>query len=130
MLLLAWTRCTRSRRCCWPSSSRSSSSGGSSGALGGILAAAISITVVFVPQYYRVIRNATVAVKVEPYVDAARVAGVRTPRILGRHVLANVAQTLPVIATLNASEAILTLAGSASSGSASSRRRGRVGLRT
>ncbi|TCI99286.1 dipeptide ABC transporter ATP-binding protein [Aeromicrobium sp. IC_218] len=86
-------------------------SGGSSGALGGILAAAISITVVFVPQYYRVIRNATVAVKVEPYVDAARVTGVRTPRILSRHVLANVAQTLPVIATLNASEAILTLAG-------------------
>ncbi|MGZ5401545.1 MAG: ABC transporter permease, partial [Aeromicrobium sp.] len=47
-------------------------SGGNSGAVGGILAAAISITVVFIPQYFRVIRNATVAVKVEPYVDAAR----------------------------------------------------------
>ena len=86
-------------------------SGGSSGAIGGILAAAISITVVFVPQYYRVIRNATLAVKAEPYVDAARVVGVRTPRILRRHVFSNVSQTLPVIATLNASEAILTLAG-------------------
>jgi len=85
-------------------------SGGSSGALGGIASAAISITVIFIPQYYRVIRNATVSVKTEPYVDAARVAGVRTPRILFRHILANVAQTLPVIATLNASEAILTLA--------------------
>jgi ABC-type glutathione transport system ATPase component/ABC-type dipeptide/oligopeptide/nickel transport system permease subunit len=85
--------------------------GGSSGAFGGIMAAAISITVVFVPQYYRLIRSATLAVKVEPYVDAARVVGVRTPRILFRHIFSNVAQTLPVIGTLNASEAILTLAG-------------------
>ncbi len=86
-------------------------SGGSSGAVGGILAAAVSITVVFVPQYYRVVRNATLSVKAEPYVDAARVVGVRTPRILRRHVFSNVSQSLPVIATLNASEAILTLAG-------------------
>jgi len=86
-------------------------SGGSSGAVGGILAAGISITVVFVPQYFRVIRNATLAVKAEPYVDAARVVGVRTPRILRRHVFSNVTSTLPVIGTLNASEAILTLAG-------------------
>ncbi len=85
--------------------------GGSSGAFGGILAAAISITVVFIPQYFRLIRNATVAVKVEPYVDAARVVGVRTPRILTKHIFANVTSSLPVIATLNASEAILTLAG-------------------
>ena len=85
--------------------------GGNSGAFGGIMAAAISITVVFIPQYFRVIRNATLAVKVEPYVDAARVVGVRTPRILFKHILANVAQSLPVIGTLNASEAILTLAG-------------------
>ncbi|MCL3817151.1 ABC transporter ATP-binding protein/permease [Aeromicrobium wangtongii] len=85
--------------------------GGSSGAFGGILAAAISITVVFVPQYFRVIRSATLSVKSEPYVDAAKVVGVRTPRILGKHIFSNVAQTLPVIGTLNASEAILTLAG-------------------
>ena len=86
-------------------------SGGRSGALSGILAAALSITVVFVPQYYRVIRNATLSVKAEPYVDAARVVGVRTPRILKKHIFSNVSQSLPVIGTLNASEAILTLAG-------------------
>ena len=85
--------------------------GGNSGAFGGIMAAAISITVVFIPQYFRVIRNATLSVKVEPYVDSARVVGVRTPRILFKHILSNVAQSLPVIGTLNASEAILTLAG-------------------
>ncbi|AWB90760.1 dipeptide ABC transporter ATP-binding protein [Aeromicrobium chenweiae] len=86
-------------------------SGGSSGAVGGILAAALSITVVFVPQYYRVIRNATLSVKAEPYVDAAKVVGVRTPRILRKHIFSNVSSSLPVIGTLNASEAILTLAG-------------------
>ena len=86
-------------------------SGGSSGAVGGILSAAISITVIFVPQYFRVIRNATLSVRTEPYVDAARVVGVRTPRIMFRHVFSNVAQNLPIIGTLNASEAILTLAG-------------------
>ena len=63
------------------------------------------------PQYFRVIRNATIAVKVEPYVDAARVIGARTPRILFRHIFSNVTSSLPVIVTLNASEAILTLAG-------------------
>jgi len=85
--------------------------GGSSGVFGGIMAAAISITVVFIPQYFRLIRNETVAVKVEPYVDAARVVGARTPRILFKHIFSNVTSSLPVIATLNASEAILTLAG-------------------
>nr|WP_232851867.1 ABC transporter permease [Nocardia acididurans] len=85
--------------------------GGESSAAGGIMAAAIAITVIFVPQYFRVTRNATIAVKHEPYVDAARVTGAGTARILFRHILANVTQSLPVIITLNGAEAILTLAG-------------------
>lgn len=85
--------------------------GGQSGLITGMFAAAISITVIFIPQYFRVVRNATVSVKAEPYVDAARVVGARTHRIMFKHILSNVAGTLPVIATLNASEAILTLAG-------------------
>ncbi|WP_367652418.1 dipeptide ABC transporter ATP-binding protein [Intrasporangium sp.] len=86
-------------------------SGGRSGVTAGIMAAALSITVVFIPQYFRVVRNATLSVKVEPYVDAARVVGTPVPRILTRHIYSNVRQTLPIIATLNGSEAILTLAG-------------------
>src|SRR5450759_3598531 len=85
--------------------------GGRSTPLGGILAAAISITVVFVPQYFRVDRNAAVAVRHEPYVDSARITGATPTRIMFKHVLPNVSQTIPVLATLNASEAILTLAG-------------------
>jgi peptide/nickel transport system permease protein len=86
-------------------------SAGQSGTLGGILSAAVAIMAVFVPQYFRVVRNATVAIKAEPFVDAARVTGASTPRILFRHILANVTSSLPVIITLNGAEAILTLAG-------------------
>ncbi len=85
--------------------------GGQSSSFGGVLSAAVAITAVFVPQYFRVVRNATVSVKTEPYVDAARVTGASPLRIMFRHILANVTQTLPVILTLNGAEAILTLAG-------------------
>jgi len=84
---------------------------GQSGTLGGILSASVAIMAVFVPQYFRVVRNATLAVKVEPFVDAARVTGASTTRILFRHILSNVTSSLPVIVTLNGAEAILTLAG-------------------
>ncbi|MBZ4487168.1 ABC transporter permease [Microbacterium sp. cx-55] len=78
---------------------------------GGILASAIAITVVFVPQYFRVIRAEVVRVKTEPFVESARVTGVPIGRILVRHVLRNSTRSLPVVVTLNASEALLTLAG-------------------
>jgi peptide/nickel transport system permease protein len=85
--------------------------GGTSSKLGGILAAAISITVVYVPQYFRVVRNATVAAREEPYVEAARAIGAPSPVVMVRYIFGNVVQTVPVIATLNAGDAILTLAG-------------------
>ncbi|MET1044732.1 MAG: ABC transporter permease [Microbacteriaceae bacterium] len=86
-------------------------SGGESSFWGGILAAAISITVVFVPQYFRVVRAETVRLKSEAFVESAQVIGTGTSRILFRHVLRNATRSLPLIVTLNASEAILTLAG-------------------
>jgi peptide/nickel transport system permease protein len=85
--------------------------GGSSSQAGGVLSAAISITVVYVPQYFRVVRNATVAAREEPFVEAARSLGASPLAIMRRYVFGNVVQTVPVIATLNAGDAILTLAG-------------------
>jgi peptide/nickel transport system permease protein len=85
--------------------------GGTSSKLGGILAAAISITVVYVPQYFRVVRNATVAAREQPYVEAARALGAPPLVVMTRYVFGNVVQTVPVIATINAGDAILTLAG-------------------
>ncbi|WP_407320202.1 ABC transporter permease [Isoptericola halotolerans] len=86
-------------------------SGGQSSMWGGILAAALSITVVFIPQYFRVVRAEVVRIKAEAFVDSARVLGTGPWRIMTRHVLRNSTRTLPLIVTLNASEAILTLAG-------------------
>lgn len=86
-------------------------SGGQSGLFQGIMAAALSITVVFIPQYFRVVRAETTRLKAEAFVESARVLGASTPRILSRHVLRNATRSLPLIVTLNASEAILTLAG-------------------
>ena len=85
-------------------------SGGQSGLWPGIFAAAASITVVFIPQYFRVVRAEVVRVKAEAFVESAKVIGATTPRIMFRHVLRNSTRTLPLIVTLNASEAISTLA--------------------
>jgi len=86
-------------------------SGGQSSMWGGIMATAISITVIFIPQYFRVVRAETVRIKSEAFVESARVIGASNWRIMSRHVLRNATRTLPLILTLNASEAILTLAG-------------------
>ncbi|MFE2970961.1 ABC transporter permease [Streptomyces sp. NPDC059340] len=86
-------------------------SGGQSSLVGGLGAAACSVAVAFVPQYFRVVRAEVIRVKAEPFVDAAQVIGTGTWRIMFRHVLRNSVRTLPLIFTINASEAILTLAG-------------------
>lgn len=86
-------------------------SGGQSSLIGGILAASISMTVIFIPQYFRVVRAEVLRIKSEAFVESARVIGAGHVRIMGQHVLRNATRTLPLILTLNASEAILTLAG-------------------
>lgn len=86
-------------------------SGGQSGLWTGIMASGISITVVYIPQYFRTIRAEVVRIKESAYVESARVVGASTWRVMTRHLLANSTRTLPVILTLNSSEAILTLAG-------------------
>ncbi len=66
---------------------------------------------VFIPQYFRVIRAETVRIKAEAFVESAKVVGASSWRIMFRHVFRNATRTLPLIFTLNASEALLTLAG-------------------
>jgi peptide/nickel transport system permease protein len=84
---------------------------GQSSFWGGIFSCAFSITVVFVPQYFRVISAETIRLKAEPFVESAKVLGASSMRIIGRHIFKNATRTLPLMFTLNASEAILTLAG-------------------
>jgi peptide/nickel transport system permease protein len=75
----------------------------------GVLVAALAITITYVPQYFRVVRNHVISVREEPYVEAARALGARPMTILRRYVFFNVVQNVPVIATLNAADAVLTL---------------------
>jgi peptide/nickel transport system permease protein len=76
----------------------------------GIGTAALAISVVYIPQYFRVVRNHVISVREEPYVEAARALGAPPRTVISRYVLQNVIQSVPVIATLNAADAILTLA--------------------
>jgi peptide/nickel transport system permease protein len=75
----------------------------------GVLVAAVAITITYVPQYFRVVRNHVISVREEPYVEAARALGAKPFTILRRYVFFNVVQNVPVIATLNAADAVLTL---------------------
>lgn len=85
-------------------------SGGRSGLWAGLFAAGISITVIFIPQYFRVVRAEVARVKGEAFVESARVIGAAPLRVMLVHVLRNSTRTLPLIFTLNAAEAVLTLA--------------------
>jgi peptide/nickel transport system permease protein len=77
---------------------------------GGVVAAALSLTVIYIPQYFRVVRNTTVSAREATYVEAARAIGAKNGTIMRRYVFGNVIQSVPVIGTLNAADAIGTLA--------------------
>ncbi|MGH3442606.1 MAG: ABC transporter permease [Nitriliruptorales bacterium] len=77
----------------------------------GLASAAVAVGVVYIPQYYRVLRNHTLSVREEPFVEAARSMGAKPRTVIGRYVFFNVVQSVPVIFTLNAADAVLTLAG-------------------
>ncbi len=77
----------------------------------GVWNAAIALSVAYIPQYFRVIRNQTVSTKTEVYIEAAQALGADTNTILIKYLSPNVIQSLPVIFTLNAADAILTIAG-------------------
>ncbi|MBE1878295.1 dipeptide/oligopeptide/nickel ABC transporter permease/ATP-binding protein [Myceligenerans sp. TRM 65318] len=63
------------------------------------------------PGIYRIVRNLVLAVKNELYVDAARVSGLGTFRILGRHVLSIVRGPIIIAAAFMAGTAIVTQSG-------------------
>ena len=63
------------------------------------------------PQYFRVVRIHVISVREESYIEAARAMGAPRRTIIRHYLFGNVVQSVPVIATLNAADAILTLAG-------------------
>jgi peptide/nickel transport system permease protein len=71
----------------------------------------IAVGVEFIPAFVRTVRGATLSVKEEEYVTAARAVGARTGRIIARHILPNVFSTVIVLGTLAIGFAILAAAG-------------------
>jgi len=77
----------------------------------GILNVAIAVSISYIPQYYRVVRNHTTSIKTELFVEAAQAMGATPTRVLSRYLFLNVIQSVPVLFTLNAADAILILGG-------------------
>jgi peptide/nickel transport system permease protein len=77
----------------------------------GVLNAAIALSIAYIPQYYRVVRNHTVSVKTELFIEAAQAMGADPWTVLSRYLFLNVIQSVPVLFTLNAADAILVLGG-------------------
>jgi len=72
--------------------------------------AILAVAVYTIPIFARLSRGSTLTVKDEPYVEAARAAGLSDLRILSRHVFPNISATLFVMMTLRVAIAILTAA--------------------
>jgi peptide/nickel transport system permease protein len=70
--------------------------------------AIIAIAVVSTPGFARLARGSTLAVRERDFVQAARALGASSPRILGRHILPNIAAPLIVNASNLMSAAIIT----------------------
>jgi peptide/nickel transport system permease protein len=77
----------------------------------GLPNAAAALCVVYVPQYFRVVRNQTASVKAELFVEAAESLGAGPYWILRHYLLRNVITSVPVVLTLNAADAVLVLGG-------------------
>ncbi len=69
--------------------------------------AVIALAVVYTPLFGRIIRGSTLAERDKEYVEAARVLGASTPRIIFRHVLPSILSPLIVQGTITFSNAIL-----------------------
>ena len=64
------------------------------------------LTIAYTPGFARVARASTLAVKEEPYIEAAIAIGVRRPLMIVRHVIPNIAAPVVVLMALWAGSAI------------------------
>ncbi|HTW12808.1 MAG TPA: dipeptide/oligopeptide/nickel ABC transporter permease/ATP-binding protein [Solirubrobacteraceae bacterium] len=73
--------------------------------------ATVTLGILLVAPFVRNIRGAVIAVRGDLFVDAARVAGLSTPRIISRHILPRVRGPVLVQATLLSAIALLFTSG-------------------
>ena len=75
----------------------------------GVINAAFALCIVYSPQYFRLIRNQTLLIKSENYVEAANISGVSTMKVIIKYIFPNVITPLPILLTLNAADSVLVL---------------------
>jgi peptide/nickel transport system permease protein len=74
------------------------------GSVGSVIAA---ITIPEIPRVSRLVRSVVLSLREQPYVDAAIVAGTRTPTIILRHILPNTLAPMTVQATYICASAMI-----------------------
>lgn len=77
----------------------------------GLFNAMIAVGIVAIPTYARISRASVLSENEKDYVLAAKALGVRSHRILGRHILPNILSPIIVTASLGIATAILDAAG-------------------
>lgn len=71
----------------------------------------LTITILFVPRFARVVRSEAIALRELDYIDAARVSGRSAPAIIYHHILPNSIPAITVTATVFLANAVLIEAG-------------------
>jgi peptide/nickel transport system permease protein len=77
----------------------------------GVINMSLSIAVVYIPTYFRIVRSQVLSIKELAYTEAARAAGAKWHTILFRYIFPNVIPSIVVVTTINFADAILTAAG-------------------
>lgn len=77
----------------------------------GVVNMALSIAVVYIPSYFRVIRSQVLTIKELSYTEAAESMGAKRRTVISSYILPNVVPSIVVVATVNFADAILTAAG-------------------
>jgi peptide/nickel transport system permease protein len=74
---------------------------------GGVGSVVVAITIPEIPRVSRLVRSVVLSLREQPYVDAAVVAGTRTPMIIFRHILPNTLAPMTVQATYICASAMI-----------------------
>jgi peptide/nickel transport system permease protein len=77
----------------------------------GVINLSLSIAVVYIPTYFRIVRSQVLSIKELTYVEAARASGAKWHTILSKYIFPNVIPSIVVVTTINFADAILTAAG-------------------
>jgi peptide/nickel transport system permease protein len=78
---------------------------------GSMLAGMVALGFLVSPALARIVRSATLPIRQELYIDAARVAGLSHPYIIARHVLPRIAGPVIIMTSLFAATALLAQTG-------------------